>query len=116
MTARSLKTAVDWAASTCRWRGPSFRAEIAFFYDPFVRFASTLDAIFQLAVSLGELRYHFICPARGVTIEGSGMQKYASSELESVRGHLCRKRRLNHGAHATTSCQTRPVEFTFRPD
>jgi hypothetical protein len=62
----------------------SFRVQIAFFCDPFVRLAATLDSIFELAVFLGQLRYYLIRPARSVTIEERGLPKYTSSDPESV--------------------------------
>ena len=82
--------------------GPSFRAEIAFLYDPFMGFASTLDSIFELAISLGQLLYDLISPARGITIEDGGLQKYASTELELMRGLVRRGWRLERSTHAIT--------------
>ena len=41
-----------------------------------------LILIFELALSLGELLGHLICAARGITIEGSRLQKYGLTELE----------------------------------
>jgi hypothetical protein len=70
--------------------GPSFQAELAFPYDSFVRLAWTLDAIFELAVSLGQLLGHLICAARGITIEDSRLQKYGLTELKCARSHLGR--------------------------
>jgi hypothetical protein len=77
----------------------SFRVKIAFFCDPFVRLAATLDSIFELAVFLGQLRYYLIRRARGVTIEERGLQKYTSSDPESVRDFVRRGRRLSRGTH-----------------
>jgi hypothetical protein len=37
--------------------------------------------------SLGQLLGHLICPARGVTITDSGLQKYGLTEFEFVGGH-----------------------------
>jgi hypothetical protein len=47
-----------------------------------VRLTSTLNSIFELAVSLRQLRHYLICATRGITIEDGGLQKYASTELE----------------------------------
>jgi hypothetical protein len=77
----------------------SFRAKIAFFYDPFVRLAATLDSIFEFAVFLGQLRYYLVGPARSVPIEERGLQKYTSSDPESVRDFVRRGRRLSWGSH-----------------
>ena len=76
----------------CR-RGPLFRGEIALFHDPFVRLGSTFDFIFELAISLGQLRYYLIRPARGITIEDGGLQNYATSDLESMLGLMRRGQR-----------------------
>jgi hypothetical protein len=85
----------------------SFRVKIALFYDSFVRLAATLDSIFELAVFLGQLRHDLICPARGVPIEDRGLQKYTSSDPESVRDFVRRGRRLSWGSHTIAFRPTR---------
>jgi hypothetical protein len=72
---------------------PSCRAEIAFLDDPFVRLAWTLDSIFELPVSLGQLRRYLVSPARGITIEDGGLQHHASSEPKFMRGPMRQNRR-----------------------
>jgi hypothetical protein len=81
--------------------------EIAFLYDPFVGLAATLDSIFEFAVFLGQLRYYLICPARGVTIEGRWLQKYTSSDPESVGDFVRRGQRLSSGTHTIAFRPTR---------
>jgi hypothetical protein len=72
-----------------------------------VGLARALDSIFELAVSLGQLPGHLKRAARGIAIEDGRLQKYASSELEFVRGRVSPGRRLEEGTHATTF---RPIE------
>jgi hypothetical protein len=74
---------------------PLCRAEITFLYDPFMRLASTLDSIFKLPVSLGQLRHYLVRPARGIAIEDGGLQHYASSEPKFMLGLMRRNRRRN---------------------
>jgi hypothetical protein len=81
---------------------PSYRAEIAFLYDPFVRLAWTLDSIFELPISLGQLRHDLVCPARRVAIEDRGLQYYASSEPEFMRGVMRQTWSRVKGGHAIT--------------
>ena len=78
------------------------QAEIAFLYDPFVRLAATLDSIFELSVPFWQLRHHLIGAARGVAIEGGGLQDHASSELEFVHGLGRRGRWRDQGLHAAS--------------
>jgi hypothetical protein len=67
--------------------GPSFQAELAFPYHSFVRLAWTLDSIFELAVSLGQLLGHLICAARGIAIERGTLKESRSTNLKSLTGH-----------------------------
>ena len=62
----------------------SIRADLAFLYGPLMRLVRAFDAIFELAVSLGQLLRYLICAERGTAIEGSRLQKYGLSELELV--------------------------------
>ena len=80
-------------------RVPLGRAEIAFPYDPFVRLAATLDPVFELPVSLGQLRYDLIRPASGITSEGGGLQNDAAAELEFMH-RFTRRNRRGWGMHA----------------
>jgi len=88
--------------SMSRRMGPLCGAEIAFFYDPFVGFASTLDSIFELPMSLGQLRHYLIRTARGITIEGGRLQDYASPEPKSMHGLMRRNWLGGRGMHAIT--------------
>jgi hypothetical protein len=67
-----------------------------------VRLAWTFDSIFELSISLGQLRHDLVSPARGIAIQDRGLQHDASSEPEFMRGLMRRNRSRGYGVHAIT--------------
>src|ERR1700674_1380908 len=80
--------------------GPTSRAERAFLYDAFVRLARTLDLILEFGVSFGQLLGHLIGAARGIPVEGGGLQEHGLPELEFVGALGLIHHRFNPSASA----------------